>query len=291
MRRARLPLFVVVAAVVATACAIALGSRGGPGARRAAPVSRSCPGPRTAFGPGHHPPACWRPYAATSPFNRAIPERPRLLAGSAAIVSELTGWGPPQQLLAGHADTSSDYFHPLYWSAPTDPVFTIRCVRFGRCPVEGLRIRVPDAARPAGGADGHLAVIDTRSGWEYDFWQVRAKPRGGGELVVSYAGRTRIDGSGLGSNATAAWFGLAAGIIRGPEMEAGTIPHALFIHVRCTAGRSVYPAHSGTTAAPCSRLGIDQTNAPPLGARLWLDRKSTRLNSSHIQKSRMPSSA
>jgi hypothetical protein len=119
-------------------------------------------------------------------------------------------------------------------------------------------------ARPAGGGDGHLAAIQP-DGWEYDFWQVRDKPAGGGTLVVSHGGRTRIDGDGLGSDATAAEFGLAAGLIRGDQIESGVIDHALFIHVRCTSGRSVYPAAPGTTGSVCS----DRTNAPPLGARIW----------------------
>ena len=38
-------------------------------------------------------------------------------------------------------------------------------------------------------------------------------------------------------------------------------------------------------------LGLDQGQPQPLGTKGELDRKSTRLNSSHIQKSRMPSSA
>ena len=45
------------------------------------------------------------------------------------------------------------------------------------------------------------------------------------------------------------------------------------------------------------RLGLDEAKAVVLGDAVaylmtnWIDRKSTRLNSSHIQKSRMPSSA
>ena len=269
------PSFALLLAVVASAVALAGCGAGSPPS--ASGLHVPCPGPRTTFGPGNHPPACWRPYAATSPFNRVIPERPRLLAGSAAIVRELTSWGRPQALVAGHADTPRDYFHPLYWSHAGDPVYTVHCVRFSGCPVEGLRLRIPAAARAAGGADGHMAVIDARAGWEYDFWQVRSKPRTGGRMVVSFGGRTRIDGDGLGSNATAAWFGLAAGVIRAPEMEAGRIDHALFVHVRCTAGRSVYPAHPGTTAAPCSRLGVPASAAPPLGARLWLDLPLSRI--------------
>ena len=33
-----------------------------------------------------------------------------------------------------------------------------------------MRVRIPDRARPAGGSDEHLTVVDQRSGWEYDFW-------------------------------------------------------------------------------------------------------------------------
>ena len=62
-----------------------------------------------------------------------------------------------------------------------------------------------------------MAVIDQASGWEYDFWQVESKPAGGGTISISWGGRTAIgtaDADGLGSNATAAHFGLAAGVIR-----------------------------------------------------------------------------
>ncbi|MBN1530820.1 MAG: hypothetical protein JW895_17290 [Thermoleophilaceae bacterium] len=208
-----------------------------------------------------------RPYGGASPFNRPVPASPKLLSGSAAVVDRLDGWGPVQQLAVGHADTSHDYFHPVYSARRTDPVFTVHCLRWtSSCEVEGHRIRVPRGARPAGGADGHMAVIQP-DGWEYDFWQVRARPADGGTLTVSHGGRTRIDGDGLGSDATAAEFGLAAGLISGEQIQDGRIDHALFVHVRCTNGRSVYPAAPGTTGTVCS----DTSSAPPLGARIWLD--------------------
>jgi hypothetical protein len=240
----------------------------GSGLELEANSSRSCR-PAGSFRARRWPPACWRPYAATSPFNRRVPLRPRLLSNSEAHVSRLAAWGPPQNLVVGHSRMDSDYYHPIYWSRRRDPIFRVDCVRYERCPVEGHRIRIPDEARPASGGDAHLAVIDQRTGWEYDFWEVTSKPPGGGRLVVGFGGRTRIKGSGLGSNATAAWFGLAAGVIRAAEIQAGRINHALFMHVRCTAGRSVYPAHPGATGARCS--GLERADAPPLGARLWLD--------------------
>ena len=234
------------------------------------PADPGCP----AYGPYdalHQPGACWRPYGAASPFNRPIGADPPLRSDSAAIVARLTGWGAPQQLLAGHAGTADDYFHPVYYARNEDPQFTVHCTVATRgCAVEGLKVRIPDAAKAAGGEDGHLAVVDQASGWEYDFWQVRSKPAGGGTLTVSHGGRTRIDGDGLGSNATAAWFGLAAGIIRPAELAAGVIPHALFAPVKCTAGVSVYPAHPGTTANACDDFGLSNVAAPPLGARFQL---------------------
>lgn len=200
-------------------------------------------------------------------------------SNSSAIVSRLLSWGAPQTLLAGHSGKNDDYFHPLYYSRASDPLFTVQCtVAAGGCKVHGNQIRIPDAARAAAGGDGHMAVIDQATGWEYDFWQVRSKPAGGGTLTVSHGGKTRIDGDGLGSNATAAWFGLAAGIIRGPEMQAGTIDHALFAAIKCTAGTSVYPAQPGTTANRCSDFGLSNTNAPPLGARLQLNMSDAEIN-------------
>lgn len=214
---------------------------------------------------------CWRPYAATSPFNRRVPRDPPLAKASANVVARLTGWGPPQNLLVGHADTRADFFHPLYWSHREDPLYRVRCVLYRPCSVEGHRIRIPRRARPAGGGDGHLAVMDAHTGWEYDFWQVRSKPPAGGTLVVSHGGRTRMDGSGLGSNATAAWFGLAAGVIRAAEIRAGRIDHALFAQIKCTSGGSVYPANPRARGDDCESVGMSNTAAPPVGARFWLD--------------------
>ena len=77
---------------------------------------------------------------------------------------------------------------------------------------------------------------------------------------MSHGGRTRIDGDGLNSDATAAEFGLAAGVIWGEQMKAGNIDHALFIHTRCTSGRSVYPAAAGTTGSRL--LGYRPTPRP-----------------------------
>jgi hypothetical protein len=122
-------------------------------------------------------------------------------------------------------------------------------------------------------------------GWEYDLWQAQAPPAGGGTLKFAWGGRTRIDGDGLRSGATAADFGSLAGMIREPELAAGHIDHALFIVLKCAAkgtgfgygttatsyGSSyVYPATHGGS-------GCANANLPPMGAHFVLAMSSTQI--------------
>ena len=214
------------------------------------------------------PAACWRPYAKDSPFNTPIPYKPKLNGRSDRIVRAITV-RPPGPIIAGLDGTDDDYGRPVYFSGPDDPWFRVRGPRdWGRCALEGRRIRVPDAALPAAGGDGHLTVVDAASGWEYDLYEVEDKPAGGGDLVTAWGGRTRIDGDGLGSAAVAANFGTLAGLLRPEELEAGRIEHALFMTVPCVAEvdgeDTVYPATG--QARPCE----DDTEAPALGSRIQL---------------------
>jgi hypothetical protein len=167
---------------------------------------------------------------------------------------------------------------PTYYSNSTDPEFTIHCTKpWGRCMVEGMKVKIPAGARTEGNVassgndsnDAHLTVVDRSSGREYDFWQVQTNPlpASGGTLKISWGGYTDINGSGLdlASEATAAKWASLAGRVRAEEMLAGQINHALFIVVKCDSGASVYPA--AKAGSRCS----DTTNAPPMGARLQLD--------------------
>jgi len=222
------------------------------------------------FRAGAWPGGCWRPYSVSSPFNRRLPAAPRVAADSRQVVGRLLGFGPVNHLVAGAAGSEDDYGHPTYYARAGDPVFELHCyeVSWGRCPIEGVRIRVPDAARPAAGGDRHLTVVDQDSGWEYDLYKVRSKPAGGGLLVFRWGGRTRIDGDGLRSGATAARFGSLAGLVRAEELAAGRIDHALFMTARCDAGRAVYPARG--VGRSCAELGESTAGAPPMGAHFQL---------------------
>ncbi len=157
-------------------------------------------------------------------------------------------------------------------------MFTVQCTQWvSSCEVHGLQVRIPNQAKPAAGGDGHMSVIDQQTGWEWDFWQVTSKPNGGGTLTVSHGGRTMIDGDGLGSNATAGHFGLAAGVIRPEELRAGEINHALFMVVNCTSGTSVRPADP-QSGRSCSSIGQSNTNAPRMGEHFVLDMTDAEIN-------------
>jgi hypothetical protein len=231
------------------------------------------------FGGGVLPGALWRPYAASSPFNSSV-EGAVVHPSSQAIVEKALSWGLPGNLTAGDAETSNDYGHPTFFAQPSDPVYTLQATEsWGPNVLDGMRIPIPAYARPAGGGDGHMTVV-TPDGWEYDFWRATVPPRGGGTFKFAWGGRTRIDGDGLNSAATAADFGNLAGIIRAPELIAGRINHALFIVLKCAArgtsfgfgttatsyGSSyVYPASHGGSA--CSST---DPYLAPMGARFQL---------------------
>ncbi len=239
--------------------------------RPSAPVGKGCGVSLVgSFGVDAWPGGCWRPYSDSSPFNRSLGASPRVDAGSDAVVDRVMGFGPLQHLVAGQAGRKDDWGHPTYYSKPSDPEFTLSCTEdWGRCDVEGMRIRIPDQARAPGGSDGHMTVVDQVSGWEYDMWRVTSKPRGGGTLEFAWGGRTRIDGDGLGSNAVAARFGNMAGKLRAEELEAGEINHALFMVVNCDSGEFVYPA--AQSGRECSSIGKSNKDAPPMGARFQLE--------------------
>jgi hypothetical protein len=193
-------------------------------------------------------------------------------SNSAAIAGAVAPAGTGPRIVAGDAGTPHDFAHPVYFSGPNNPKYRIHCTHFGGdCELAGRSVRIPNRATPAAGGDAHLAVIDQQAGWEYDFWNVQRKPRGGGRLVVGSGGRTRIGTStstGLRAGATVSGFALSAGVIRAPELRAGAIDHALFMIVPCTNGRSVYPA-AGGAGTVCPR-GPMRASAPAIGQRFFL---------------------
>jgi hypothetical protein len=222
------------------------------------------------FGPGNWPSACWRPYSDDSPWNTKVDSNPEVVGNSDRIVGRILGYGPLQHMVVGEAGKEDDYSHPTYWSQPNDPWFTLHCTEnWGRCRPEGDRIQIPDEALVPTGSDGHMTVVNPQTGVEYDFWEVKKKPKGGGTLTFSWGDKTNVQGNGLNVDSNAGDFGEMAGLIRAEELAAGRINHALFLFVNCDSGEYVYPAsHLGQA---CDWIGQSNKDAPAEGQRIVLD--------------------
>ena len=212
--------------------------------------------------------AVWR----REPVQHAGHGRP-LASNSAAIVGRLTSASPqPDKVTTGDADTPGDWSHPIYFSQPSDPVYTRPLHRaVGHLRDRGHAGRDP-RRRPGrpGGSDGHMAVIDQASGWEYDFWQVSSKPDGGGRSRSAGAGARAIDGRRprLDRDRRA----LRARRRGDPSRRARRRRD----QPRPVHGRQVHQRHLGLPGGPRRRPRLlrDRTlkrRAPAMGQRFFLD--------------------
>jgi hypothetical protein len=204
-----------------------------------------CPEQFGSFSAGHWPPACWRPYGASSPFNARIPSNPRLAADSARIVAFMLKRHWSFEGARGRLSIEAGGSRPVYWPTPSDPLVRIHCRVRVSCRHVSV-VRIPARAQPQGESDGHMTIVEQSSGWEYDFW--RAGRVRNGRMTTSTASKIRIGpdaGTGLGGDAEAANLGLLGGIIRAPELVAGRIEHALAMTAPCVQPHDVWPAPAG----------------------------------------------
>ena len=235
-----------------------------------------------AFSSSNEPGSCWVPYSPSSPFNTTVSASPTIDPNSSAIVSRLLGFGSIAKFAVGTSGTNYDWSHPVYWSQSSDPLYTIKCTgaAYGACSqVNGMQLQIPPQAKPAGNgavgsnhiptySDAHMTVIDQSTGWEWDFWHA-SMDNTTHTIYAEGTGRISITGNGLGSGADAGYFGLYAGQIRGEEMQAGQINHALFMTVYCSNDGRVEPAGS-SKGRPCSSVGLSNANAPAMGQHFYL---------------------
>jgi hypothetical protein len=218
---------------------------------------------------GSWPNASWRPFNDNSPFNTPV-DHSRVDPNSAAIVNFLLGSNPGPDRWSGN----DCWVHPVYFARASDPLYT---AHENGNRYNGLQFHLPAGARPDPCGDGHLAVIDQATGWEYDFWQASIS---GNTVNSNGIGRTRIDGTGVDdartySGADAANFGLAAGNLRAQEVQAGQVNHALFLVVPCVNG-TVWPATGGAAQCGAGNPGLH------LGTRLFLELSQSQINNLSI---------
>ena len=220
------------------------------------------------FSTGHWPPACWRPYGPSSPFNMPIPGNPTLAPESATIVKYFKRRHWAFQNEGGKFVIHAHGSRPVYWAQSSDPLIKVNCS--GGYPCQpGTKLRIPAGAQPEDEWDEHMTVVEQAEGLEYDFWRT-SKPEKG-ELTTSSEGSIPIganSGTGLGGVAEAADLGLLGGLIRAPELEAGKIEHALALVVPCVRSSDVYPSpSSGGGDTLCGR----GTAGPHFGNLIQLD--------------------
>ncbi|MFL5863025.1 MAG: hypothetical protein ACJ780_19990, partial [Solirubrobacteraceae bacterium] len=246
-------------------------------------AGQPCPQAFGSFSAQNFPTACWRPYSADSPFNRALPVNPPVAGDSAAVVANLTANNVNFEGGGSQFAFTSDGRDGVYYSRPADPLVTIHCTYHwgpGTCTgatkvnIDGRQIHVPAGAQPQdNGSDMHMTVVDQANQLEYDFehatWSADHTTLNVWSGAEIPAGPNL--GTGLGGGGTAAGLSTLAGLITEPELASGTINHALAINVPCTHG-AVYPAQQAD-GLPCTKLpGQNATGTPtPMGTLFQLN--------------------
>lgn len=213
----------------------------------------------------HYPDCTWKPYAATSAFNTPI-KAPPIDPRSDAMMA-YTRFNIPQNRWTGAIGTA-DYMHPIYWATAADPLYAITLTQnWGTNPLQGAKVRMPAGARPAGGGDGHLGIVQP-DGTEVCLWQAHVDETRK-TITASWGGRGSITGDGTTVQpATAAWFGLAWQP-RACELAAANIDHALFCVPTFVDPGPWAPAKGNAQ----TRKDVNWPNSlrPHTGQRLWLD--------------------
>jgi hypothetical protein len=170
---------------------------------------------------------------------------------------------------------------PVYWSRSSDPIVKVICKGSYSCR-RGMRVHIPRGAQPEQQSDGHMTIIDQATGHEYDFW--RASTPQNGEMTVSAGSSIPIGsgiGTGLGGAGEAASLGLAGGLLRAPELMAGSVNHALATTVQCVQVKDVWPSPArGRGDQTCPDHGA----APHFGTLLQLDMNEAEITATHAPR-------
>ena len=222
-------------------------------------------------------------YSKDNPFSQKIGSNPEIDPNSDAMVE-----GIVSQAAIGFVITQKQWTVPVFYADESTPRYdvTLKCGKEWEMGVTKLKnVPIPDWAEPSdddhegginpdgcGGSDNGpdegdfaMAVIDTSTRCEYDFWQAKKTK---GKWAASWANSISIDSDGIfekGISCRGSGFALLNGIIWPDELKAGRIDHALaFAYDLTRAGGHVSPA----TDSDGTSKGSDTM---PEGARVQLD--------------------
>jgi len=199
-------------------------------------------------------------YGPADPFLQPIAADSALSSGSATQVQ-----GIISEARRGAQVVVSEWTVPVYVADGSTPTYDIS-LDAGWAPYSTLiGVPIPDHAVPDPQDDGHLAIIDTETHTEYDFWQLCGTD---GSYDASWGNLLPSDGDGIfahGYSARGSGFALVNGLIWPHELERGEIDHALLFSYDLTRkGGPVSPA----TESDGTGSGDDTL---PEGARIQLE--------------------
>lgn len=179
-------------------------------------TSTSTPTPTTLPTTGTRVAAEW-PFSATSPWNLGVGAGAQFESSGAPRTASLLDPAVTAWINAG------SYSHPVYRATSSDPLATVTRG------TTTFQYRIPDHARPSGGSDEHMHVVEPGGRYAHESWNmVGANPL----WTTGYTVRTDLWSTGMGERGVRAYGGSAlGGIVRTAELTAGHIPHALALAI------------------------------------------------------------
>ena len=203
------------------------------------------------------------PPPAPGPLRERIPPDAAVDPRSSQMVAALAS----VQRQKGFVVSMKSWTVPVYTASAKTPRYDVRLTAPWAPPGAVLRnVPIPRRARPDPRDDGHLAILDPRTGCEYDFWQARKAPDG--RWTASWGRKLPLYGPGVdphGTSARATGFALTAGLIFPRELDAGVIRHALVFSFPYTRKGPPVPPATSSDGWSTDAFAI------PQGARLQLD--------------------
>jgi hypothetical protein len=178
-------------------------------------------------------------FSATSPFNTKIPADVEIDKNSPLMVKRLMREYEEMGMLIA----VKGYTVNVYFAGAETPRYDVTLLATWAPKRKLLDVPIPEYVTPDRLTDGSVAIIDTVTGCEYDFWVFKIIE---GRYYAAWGNSISIHGSGSyskGYSARGSGFALTAGVIWPQELESGKIEHALiFSYSTPRAGGPVWPA-------------------------------------------------
>ncbi len=201
------------------------------------------------------------PFGATSPFNLLVPPNPPIASNGGSLGASV-------------GLSYAEYTPAVYVSSPSDPEYTIRLTSgWGPNALDGKKVRVNPAARPADEDDGHMVIVVPQENLVISLYQAARGPSGstwnaswGGMAPLDGSGANRRDSGGGRESGISQLAGLITpddvrrGIAEGPN---GDLGHALAMLHPTISNRTYVP--------PAISAGGNSSSGLYMGQRVFLD--------------------